>query len=432
MLIEFSVSNFRSIKEEQTLSMSADSSTRKNGNTFVPPIEGNKLRLLNSAAIYGANASGKSNILKALNTLIAYIQTLNIDVDDNIPYYEPFELDKLCSSQPSIFKITFIIEGIKYEYKIAFDSREVHEEQLDYYPQKRQDNLFVRKNNLFIRKNNEVKRGDSFEDKRLFSSKALTKYPYLSKVAREEHEQMQKIYEYLKTYAFFVGNAPHMSSSFVHNVNQLLQEDQKLKTKLDKLIKIADTQIEKIELEENDVKFEFPDEMPEGIKNFIISNNKYKVLAVHKTFLDGESEGVTSFNFFQKESIGTIRLSELGALMLLILNRGHILVIDEIDNSLHPKLCKFLIKLFHHPLTNPRNAQLIFASHETTLLDKELLRKDQIWFTEKNKYGETQLFSAQDFDKVKGDEPFDLWYMQGKFGGQPNIKEVEFIYGDEE
>jgi AAA15 family ATPase/GTPase len=423
MLIEFSVSNFRSIKEEQTLSMIADSSTRKNDNTFVP-IEGNKLRLLNSAAIYGANASGKSNILKALNTLISYIHTLNIDVDDNIPYYEPFELDKSCLSQPSIFKLSFIIEGIMYEYQIAFDSREVHHEQLDFYPHKRQANLF-------IRTKNEVKRGDYFQDKRLFSTKALTKYPYLSKVAREEHEQMQKIYEYLKTYAFFAANDTHMRSSLVRHVNQELQKDEKLKIKLDKLIRIADTHIEQIKIEEKNVDFEFDDQVPEEIKKIIMRDNKYELFAVHKT-RDGLLEGEeANFPFFQKESIGTITLYGLGALMLLILNRGHILVIDEIDNSLHPKLCKFLIKLFHHPLTNPRNAQLIFASHETTLLDRELLRKDQIWFTEKNKYGETQLFSAQDFDKVKGDEPFDLWYMQGKFGGQPNIKEVEFIFGDE-
>ena len=423
MLIEFSVSNFRSIKEEQTLSMIADSSTRKNDNTFVP-IEGNKLRLLDSVAIYGANASGKSNILKALYTLLAYIHTLNIDVDDNIPYYEPFELDKLCLSQPSIFKLSFIIEGIMYEYQIAFDSREVHHEQLDFYPHKRQANLF-------IRTKNEVKRGDYFQNKRLFSTKALTKYPYLSKVAREEHEQMQKIYEYLKIYAFFAANDTHMSSSVVHDVNQVLQKDQKLKIKLDKLIRIADTHIEQIKIEEKNVDFEFEYQGPYKIKKFIRSDNKYEFFAVHKTFRDGLLEGEAKFPFFQKESIGTITLYGLGALMLLILNRGDILVIDEIDNSLHPKLCKFLIKLFHHPLTNPRNAQLIFASHETTLLDKELLRKDQIWFTEKNKYGETQLFSAQDFEKVKGDEPFDLWYMQGKFGGQPNIKEVEFIFGDE-
>jgi AAA15 family ATPase/GTPase len=422
MLIEFSVSNFRSIKEEQTLSMIADSSTRKNDNTFVP-IAGNKLRLLNSAAIYGANASGKSNILKALNRLIFYIHDLNIDVDDNIPYYEPFELDKSCLSQPSIFKLSFIIEGIMYKYQIAFDSREVHHEQLDFYPNKRQANLF-------IRTKNEVKRGDYFQDKRLFSTKALTKYPYLSKLAREEHEQMQKIYEYLKTYNFFAANDPHMRSSLVYYFNQLLQLDQKLKRKLDKLIRIADTHIEQIKIEEKNVDFNFDDQVPEEIKK-IIGDDNYELLAVHKT-RDGLLEGEeANFPFFQKESIGTIRLYVLGALMLVILKRGYILLIDEIDNSLHPKLCKFLIKLFHHPLTNPHNAQLIFASHETTLLDRELLRKDQIWFTEKNKYGETQLFSVQDFDKVKGDEPFDLWYMQGKFGGQPNIKEVEFIFGDE-
>ncbi|MBD1812245.1 ATP-binding protein [Microcoleus vaginatus DQ-U2] len=423
MLIEFSVSNFRSIKEQQTLSMIADSSTRKNDNTFVP-IEGNKLRLLDSAAIYGANASGKSNILKALTTLISYIHDLKIDVDDNIPYYEPFELEKSCLSKPSIFKVSFIIEGIMYDYQITFDSREVHHEQLDFYPHKRQANLF-------IRTKNEVKRGDYFQDKRLFSTKALTKYPYLSKVAREEHEQMQKIYEYLKTYNFYAANDPHMRSSLVRHVNQQLQKHEKLKIKLDKLIRIADTHIEQIKIEEKNVDFEFEYQGSYKIPKFIMSDNKYEFFAVHKTFRDGLLEGEAKFPFFQKESIGTITLYGLGALMLLILNRGHILVIDEIDNSLHPKLCKFLIKLFHHPLTNPRNAQLIFASHETTLLDRELLRKDQIWFTEKNKYGETQLFSAQDFDKVKGDEPFDLWYMQGKFGGQPNIKEVEFIFGDD-
>ncbi|TAG90876.1 MAG: ATP-binding protein [Oscillatoriales cyanobacterium] len=422
MLIEFSVSNFRSIKEEQTLSMIADSSTRKNDNTFVP-IKDNKLRLLDSAAIYGANASGKSNILKALTTLLSYIHTLNIDVDHKIPYYEPFKLDESRLSQPSIFKLSFILEGIMYEYQIAFDSREVHHEQLDFYPKKR-------KSNLFIRTKNEVKRGASFEDKRLFSSKALTKYPYLSKLAREEHEQMQKIYEYLKTYACFAANDTHMRSSLVRHVNQELQKDENLKRKLDKLIRIADTHIEKIQLEEKTVDFVFDDEVPEEIKKIIMNDNKYELFAVHKT-RDGLLEGEANFPFFQKESIGTITLYVLGALILLILDRGHILVIDEIDNSLHPKLCKFLIKLFHHPLTNPHNAQLIFASHETTLLDRELLRKDQIWFTEKNKYGETQLFSAQDFDKIKGDEPFDRWYMQGKFGGQPNIKEVEFIYGDE-
>jgi hypothetical protein len=239
MLIEFSVSNFRSIKEEQTLSMIADSSTRKNDNTFVP-IEGNKLRLLNSAAIYGANASGKSNILKAL-----YIAVLNKMM------YTPLATDALCpmpyalcpmpARAPHVTEKGYI-EGIMYEYQIAFDSREVNHEQLDFYPHKRQANLF-------IRTKNEVKRGDYFQHKRLFSTKALTKYPYLSTVAREEHEQMQKIYEYLKTYNFYAANDTHMRSSLVRHVNQELQKHEKLKIKLDKLIRTADTHIEQIKIE---------------------------------------------------------------------------------------------------------------------------------------------------------------------------------------
>ena len=107
------------------------------------------------------------------------------------------------------------------------------------------------------------------------------------------------------------------------------------------------------------------------------------------------------------------------------------IVFDELDNSLHPKLCKFLIRLFNNPVSNPHNAQLIFATHEVTLLDKDIFRKDQIWFTEKNKFGQTELFCANEVEGLRDDTNFELWYRTGKFGGTPNIKEVEFIFGNE-
>jgi AAA15 family ATPase/GTPase len=97
--------------------------------------------------------------------------------------------------------------------------------------------------------------------------------------------------------------------------------------------------------------------------------------------------------------------------------------------SLHPKLCRFLIRLFHNPKSNPKNTQLIFATHETTLLDNSLFRTDQIWFTEKNKFGETELFSASDFEGIQNNAPLQNWYLAGKFDAQPHIKEIEFIYG---
>lgn len=113
------------------------------------------------------------------------------------------------------------------------------------------------------------------------------------------------------------------------------------------------------------------------------------------------------------------------------LEQGGVLFFDELDNSLHPKLSKFLVRLFNNPVSNTKNAQLVVATHEVTLLDKEVFRKDQIWFCEKDKYGVTEIFSAKDFDGVRDDTPFDKWYMNGKFGGQPKIKELEFIFDND-
>ena len=110
---------------------------------------------------------------------------------------------------------------------------------------------------------------------------------------------------------------------------------------------------------------------------------------------------------------------------------GGIMFIDELDNSLHPKLTKFLVKLFSNPISNPKNAQLVCATHEVTLLDKDMFRMDQVWFTEKNKFGASELYSIKDFDGVREGIPFDKWYYNGKFGGEPKIKEIEFIFGDE-
>ena len=97
------------------------------------------------------------------------------------------------------------------------------------------------------------------------------------------------------------------------------------------------------------------------------------------------------------------------------------------DNSLHPRLCRFLIRLFQNPKTNKKNAQLIFVTHEVSLLDKAIFRKDQVWFAEKNKKGESEIFSIKDFDDVRDNSPFDKWYTAGKFGAYPKIKELAFI-----
>jgi AAA15 family ATPase/GTPase len=120
-------------------------------------------------------------------------------------------------------------------------------------------------------------------------------------------------------------------------------------------------------------------------------------------------------------------LFTLGFSILKVLDEGGIFIFDELDGSLHPQLSSFLVRLFHNPITNSRNAQIIFSTHEVLLLDKNTFRKDQIWFTEKNKTGATEIFSANDFDGVRDDMPFGKWYLAGKFGGTPHISESKFI-----
>jgi AAA15 family ATPase/GTPase len=124
-------------------------------------------------------------------------------------------------------------------------------------------------------------------------------------------------------------------------------------------------------------------------------------------------------------------LFALGGIILKRLEKGGVLFFDELDNSLHPKLSKFLVRLFNNPRSNSQNAQLVLATHEVTLLDKEVFRKDQIWFCEKDQFGSTEIFSAKEFEGVRDDTPFDKWYVNGKFGGQPKIKELEFIFDNE-
>lgn len=424
MLVEFSVSNFKSIKEKQTLSLIADESNVKSDNVFTP-MEGDELRLVKSAVIYGANASGKSNIIQAFSTFLNFINRVNFDVNENIPFFQPFLLDSAYSQKPTDFEFVFILDGVMYEYNLAFDSQEVISESLYFHPQNKQEKLFERKKS-------EVTLGENFENKGEVFKKAFKKSAYLSLVAAEEHPQMRKIYEYFKSYIVFSANNIDFRKFLELSITQNLLKNEQLKRRLAKLMRIADTQIDNFVIEEIDGRFleQLPKNIPEDLQ-WQVDSLKYQILTVHKSYKDRHPASPVKFDLLEQESVGTQILYALGGLILLVLELGYVIIVDELDNSLHHKLSKFLIKLFHVPKSNPNNAQIIFATHETTLLDWELFRKDQIYFTEKDEYGETDLFSAQDFDSVKNDSPFDKWYLQGKFGGEPNIKEMEFLFGDD-
>lgn len=432
MILEFSVTNFRSIREKQTFSMLAYGSQSKLDNTFeVELTNGDKVRLLKTAGIYGANASGKSNLIRALFNLQRFIiNTSNIEIDKPIYFYNPFLFNAQNANSLTEFELYFIHEKIKYRYYIAFNGETISQETLDYYPNTKKKNIFIRPFKI-NEKDTNLHTGRLSKDNDYKVYEVFKKLPLLSIFGRADnyHTQISPIFSYLKNIEIWNILDSIRVELLKNEIATKMDrpENLVLKKKLDKLIKVADTKIDKIifgtektTITDNDGTEREITKRPikQVFGNHAIYNNQLKV--------DDYSLP------FREESSGTNMLFAIGGLIIEALDKGKFVVFDEIDTSLHPRLSRFLISLFHHPVSNPKNAQLIFTTHEANILDKNNMRADQIWFAEKNNFGETIFYSAQDFDGIREDIPFDKWYLAGKFGAIPNIQELEFIFGKDE
>jgi len=436
MIINFTIKNFRSFKEETVFSLEASGSKGKSDNVAkIETKNGKKFRLLKTAVIYGANASGKSNVIRAywsFRQLIA--ASFRYDVNDEILFAEPFELSPETESKPTEFTLNFIAwDKQQYIYFISISKTEgVIEETLKYYPEKTQKLIYRRRGRKILSKNSDFFKGkndvESINPKRLF----------LSELGNSGDE----FWEELRNY-FIVGSTVLNSSTngmmhrMTENSKRIFESNEAgaiaIKNKVMKLVQLSDLGIKGLELveEEQVVKpdnnaLNEPDETYSGIRK----QKRFKTY--HDVYDNNNVIGKKQFDLIKQGSTGTFALVGLSTEILLSLSlpHGRPIWIDEIDNSLHPYLCRFLISLFNHPKSNPNNAQLIFATHETTLLDRNNFRKDQIWITSKDKFGCTKLYSVYDLDVegLRDDIPFDKWYMSGKFGGLPKIKELDFIF----
>lgn len=418
MLIEFTVENFRSIRDAQTFTMEAFGSKflLENNAGEIELAGGKQIRLLKSAVVYGANASGKSNLIKAFHNLCFMVtESGSFKVGKGINCYEPFLLDKHSEGEPTRFKITFIGKNnVKYVYEIAYNKEEIVSEKLDFYPNGKVSNLFKRGFSISTRylgddhSFDHVILGNTLDDKKNIKNQILNNQLFLSKFGENAHKQLTEIYQYFSE--IIVGDAldkndiKRLQEEVTEEINK--PKNKHLLTRLNNLIKIADTKIDSV-----------------SIKSI---QDKLRPFAQHAIYEGDTIVDEKSFNV-EEESIGTQVLFTLGFTILKTLDKGGLFIFDELDSSLHPQLSSFLVRLFHNAITNSRNAQIIFSTHEVLLLDKNTFRKDQIWFTEKDKTGATELFCANDFDGVRDDMPFDKWYLAGKFGGTPHIAESKFI-----
>jgi AAA15 family ATPase/GTPase len=369
------------------------------------------LGVFKTAGIYGANASGKSNVLRAFRALQWIVEESgDLKEDSKIPCYEPHRLSKSGQTDSISFEVEFVgPKNLRHVYAISFNQFEILEESLDFYPTRQKANLFKRSASDTW---NTISFGGYYKGgtKRfpLFKNNS-----YLSKAGNNASAppSVRWVYNYFRNLIIFGFN---MKIS----VSEIFEDDKLLKRTAD-LLGLFDTGI--IEITKKESKRDPAKYLPAGIsedfKNEIIKMNKYDFMFAHQKD-DGE------LIYFREidESDGTQKLFNILPAIIAALDAGSILIIDELDNSFHPHIAELIIKLFNDPQSNKNNAQLIFTTHNISLMSHKILRRDQIWFTEKTD-GLSKLYSLDEFDKstVKMNSPFGQWYDEGRFGAVPHL-----------
>ena len=430
MLVEFSVENYRSIQEKQTLSMvAADNETMLDSNTFPVP-NNDDLRLVTSAAIYGSNASGKSNLLKAIQVLknLVIKSASRMQIGDKLPV-EPFRLNSESAKKPSSFEVIFIHEKIRYEYGVSLNRERVFEEWLIAYRNEVQENWFSREylpDNPKFEPNEGYKwsfgkglKGEKKRIQRFVRSNSL----FISHAAQNNHPQLKEVFDFFQDEINMISLTEGQLREFDFTI-KMCEENHNFREQIVNLLSEADIGISDIRFEsepmDDNIKLVVQNLFSEEFEvrknaNNLLEIDFMNVITIHK-MNDSNSEIELEI---EDESAGTKRLFYIAGYLLWVLEYGKVLIIDEIDRSLHPVLSKALIKMFNNPEINKNNAQLIFTTHDTTLLDDETFRPDQIWFTEKDN-SMTKLYSLFDF-RPRENESLQKGYLLGRYGAIPFI-----------
>lgn len=411
MFIDFSVKNYRSFKEQQTFSLVKSKSKELMHNVF--DIDEN-LSLLKTTAIYGANASGKSNLLKALATMRKII-TDTYQRGDKLPL-TPFKLNTNTRNQPTEFEITFIVNGVHYQYGFSASSQQIFDEWLFASPKGRAQKWIERIWDNELKTYHWKFSSYLLGEKKVWQQSTRDNALFLSTAVQLNSEQLKPIFDWFNNILKF-SSIEGFSPAYTAHLCLEKQEKQDIL----KFLKAADFNIEDINIEtsefnESELSSQLPEPLREFLKQNLAGERGLKLETLH---LDNNQNPVP-FNF-QDESDGTQKFFAFAGPFLDVLKNGYVLCVDELNANLHPKLVQFLVELFHNKNTNPNNAQLIFTTHETAILTQDIFRRDQIWFCERNKEQASELYSLSDFCPKKGKENLELGYLSGRYGALPFI-----------
>lgn len=425
MLIEFKVANYRSIKDEVTLSFVAERAPRHADNL----IDCDGYKLLKAMAMFGANASGKSNIVKAIGAMRNFVtqSATRMNIGDSIRAAEPFLLDPETTDAATRFEITIALPQGIFRYGFSVNTIRVLEEFLF-----RRASQSTKETTLLRRKYSGSPGAYEF----LYEGTDKDKFALIFDTLRDNALMISvgsqfNLHEYIPVYAFFTSllEIRDMSSpSFALQREAIMRSegDEIFRHSLSELIKDADTSIESYRIDkiieernfdESDPATSLDEGIIDGAKSRMHRTTRRNAVTVHRNSVGNFIE----FNMEQQESHGTQRLFGLGGLFISALEQGQVVVLDEFDASLHPRLTRALVQLFQSATANKKGAQLLFTTHDTALFSSDLFRRDQLILVEKYSTG-TELYSLADLEKPpRNDSVFMPHYLAGQFGGSPHL-----------
>lgn len=414
MLVEFRINNFRSLRDEQVLSLVASKDkTLKDTHTHATGISAAP-NLVRSAVVYGANASGKSNLIKALQYMRGLVTDSAAAIQPGQTFaVQPFRLDIDSANEPSEFEVTFLLDGVRYQYGFAMTAQRVVSEHLLVYKAFKPQRWFTRHFDKDTGK-------DVYEfgpglkgPKNLWEGATRPNSLFLSMAVQLNSDALRPVFNWFANRLVIFNEQAQLNPQV--SIQMLKQDDGR--KEICNFLYAADISIAEIDVETRKV--------PGQAVHFDFAGGKTEVrseeMEEHKLrFHHITEQGKVVFDLID-ESSGTRNLLFLAGPVLDILSKGLTLVVDELDTSLHTLLVRELVRLFHRPEINTGGAQLIFTTHDTSLLDApNLFRRDQVWFVEKDRNQASALVSLSEFSPRKN-EALERGYLMGRYGGVPLI-----------
>lgn len=420
MLLEFTVENYRSFYNKKTIVLEADKALKECSDTNL--FNRDKYTLLRTIALYGANSSGKSNFVSAMHAMARCV-LLSVKLNDNEELeYDPFLLLK-DNHRSTMFEVVFLKGEYCYRYGFRYNQERIVDEWLfrKTTPRSKEQMMFVRNEDGICVEENNFPEGTGYEvktnDNRLFLSLCQQLGGEISRQVISWFQSDLNVISGLNNQQYRI-----YSKLFFHKKEKpsadALNFFQKLRLGFNNIFTHE---------EEPNVPQDLPMELKALLQREIQGKKSIELDSIHSVYSEkGKIVSTINFSFEDRESSGTNKLFDLSGPIFETLYSGTVLVVDELDAKMHPLISQYIIELFNNPETNPNNAQLIFTTHDTHLLSQKILRRDQIWFTEKDSKEQTDLYSLMDIvlpdgTKPRNDANYEKNYMAGRYGAIPYI-----------